>query len=110
LGPRAPAVGYAEGVADTAQHGANNGPTLRDYVKDYLEDTSAAWFDGLTLTHAADGATTLAGSVRDQTALYGLLDKARNLGLTLLTVVAATEAVPLARANSAVSGPRSDIE
>ena len=46
-------------------------------VKEYLEDNWAAWFDGLTITHAADGATTLAGMVRDQSALYGLIDKLR---------------------------------
>lgn len=55
-------------------------------VKEYLEESWSTWFDGLTITHAADGATTLAGSVRDQSALYGLLDKARDLGLTLLAV------------------------
>jgi len=79
-------------------------------VKEYLEDNWAAWFDGLTLTHAPDGATTLAGPVRDQTALYGLLDKARDLGLTLLAVVAATEAAPPARPDSPEPGPRRDIE
>jgi hypothetical protein len=55
-------------------------------VKEYLEDSWAAWFDGLTITHAPDGATTLAGPVRDQSALYGLIDKARDLGLTLVAV------------------------
>jgi hypothetical protein len=79
-------------------------------VKEYLEDSWAAWFDGLTLTHGADGATTLAGPVRDQTALYGLLDKARDLGLTLLAVTAATDAAPPASPDSAAPGPRSDIE
>ena len=55
-------------------------------VKEYLEDSWSAWFDGLTISHAADGTTTLAGAVRDQSALYGLIDKARDLGLTLLAV------------------------
>ena len=55
-------------------------------VKEDLEDSRAAWFDGLTISHAADGTTTLAGPVRDQSALYGLIDKARDLGLTLLAV------------------------
>jgi hypothetical protein len=55
-------------------------------VKEYLEDSWSAWFDGLTITHAADGTTTLAGSIRDQSALYGLIDKARDLGLTLVAV------------------------
>ena len=55
-------------------------------VKEYLEDSWSTWFDGLTITHAADGATTLAEPVRDQSALYGLIDKARDLGLTLVSV------------------------
>jgi hypothetical protein len=55
-------------------------------VKEYLEDSWSTWFDGLTISHAADGATTLAGPVRDQSALYGLIDKARDLGLTLVAV------------------------
>jgi hypothetical protein len=65
-------------------------------VKEYLEDSWAAWFDGMTISHAADGATTLAGSVRDQSALYGLIDKARDLGLTLVSVVPCTPVVPAA--------------
>ena len=55
-------------------------------VKEYLEDSWSAWFDGLTITHAPDGTTTLAGTVRDQTALYGLMAKLRDLGLTLVAV------------------------
>ena len=78
-------------------------------VKEYLEESWSAWFDGLTLTHGADGATTLAGPVRDQTALYGLIDKARDLGLTLIAVRAGTPAAPpapglLARPDSDVPG------
>jgi hypothetical protein len=55
-------------------------------VKEYLEDSWSTWFDGLAISHAADGTTTLAGPVRDQSALYGLIDKARDLGLTLVAV------------------------
>jgi hypothetical protein len=55
-------------------------------VKEYLEDSWSTWFDGLAITHAADGTTTLSGAVRDQSALYGLIDKARDLGLTLVAV------------------------
>ena len=58
----------------------------RSTVKEYLEGSWATWFDGLAITHAADGTTTLSGAVRDQSALYGLIDKARDLGLTLLAV------------------------
>ena len=55
-------------------------------VKGHLDPAWSAWFDGLCVTHDADGDTTLAGPVIDQAALYGLLRKARDLGLTLLTV------------------------
>jgi hypothetical protein len=44
------------------------------------------WFDGLTITPEPDGDTRLTGVVADQSALYGLLRKVRDLGLTLLAV------------------------
>ena len=44
------------------------------------------WFDGLTITQEPDGDTRLTGVVTDQSALYGLLRKMRDLGLTLLAV------------------------
>jgi hypothetical protein len=47
-------------------------------------------FEGLTLTRE-DGKTVLAGPVRDQAELHGLLQRVSELGLTLLeaTVVEA---------------------
>jgi len=63
-------------------------------VKEYLEDSWSAWFDGLTITHSSDGTTSLAGEVRDQTALYGLLAKLRDLGLTLVAVAPDLAAAP----------------
>ena len=55
-------------------------------VQGQLDPAWSAWFDGLSVTHDADGDTTLAGPVADQAALYSLLRKARDLGLTLLAV------------------------
>jgi hypothetical protein len=55
-------------------------------VKEHLDESWSTWFDGLAISHAVDGTTTLAGPVRDQSALYGLIDKARDLGLTLVAV------------------------
>jgi hypothetical protein len=40
----------------------------------------------LTIHHEAAGTTMLTGPVRDQAALYGLLIKMRDLGLSLLLV------------------------
>ena len=56
-------------------------------VSEHLDDSWSAWFEGLTISHAPNGATTLAGLIRDQTALYGLIARARDLGLTLVAVV-----------------------
>ena len=67
-------------------------------VTEYLDDSWSTWFDGLTITHGTDGTSTLAGAVRDQSALYGLIDKARDLGLTL---VAVGRFVPLVLADEA---------
>ena len=55
-------------------------------VKGHLDQRWSAWFDGLTLTHLADGDTLLSGPVVDQAALYSLLSKIHNLNLTLISV------------------------
>jgi len=55
-------------------------------VKGQLDLHWSAWFDGLAITHDADGTTLLEGLVADPAALYGLLSKARDLGLPLLAV------------------------
>jgi hypothetical protein len=55
-------------------------------VKGHLDPNWADWFDGLTITLEANGATLLTGPVIDQSALHGLLKKIRDLGLPLLLV------------------------
>ena len=52
----------------------------------HLEAHWATWFDGLTLSHETDGTTVIRGVVADQAALYGLLQRARDLGLPLVSV------------------------
>ena len=66
---------------DTTMH-----PWYQIRVKGHLDPSWSAWFDGLTITHDADGATTIRGPVVDQAALYGLISRARDLGLILLAV------------------------
>ena len=55
-------------------------------VKGHLDTRWAAWFGGLTLTHASDGTTIIYGPVTDQAALHGLLQKIRDLGLPLISI------------------------
>ena len=43
------------------------------------------YFDGMSMTYA-DGITTLLGTIVDRAALHGVLNKLRDLDLTLLTV------------------------
>jgi len=53
-----------------------------------LDARWSAWFDGLSLSTADDGTTALRGPIADQAALYGVLQKVRDLGLPLLSVTA----------------------
>jgi hypothetical protein len=55
-------------------------------LKGRLGTRWAAWFDGLAIAHGSDGTTIIHGPVADQAALYGLLQKARDLGLPLISV------------------------
>lgn len=55
-------------------------------VKGQLSADWCAWFDGMTITQDATGATLITGPVADQAALHGLLRKVRDLGLTLLAL------------------------
>ena len=55
-------------------------------LRGHLDNRWAQWFEGLTITHEANGETRLTGAVADQAALYGLLKKVRDLGLPLVAV------------------------
>ena len=55
-------------------------------VKGHLPQHWSEWLEGLTITHDSNGETIITGSLRDQAALFGVMMKARDLGLTLLSV------------------------
>jgi hypothetical protein len=59
-------------------------------VKEHLDPFWQEWFDCLSIAHEEDGTTLLSGPIRDQAALYGVLIKLRDLGLTLLSLEAGT--------------------
>ena len=55
-------------------------------VDGHLHERWVRWFEGFAIGHDDDGTTTLSGPVADQAALHGLLNKVRDLGMTLLSV------------------------
>ena len=55
-------------------------------IKGHLGREWTDWFEGLTIALEDNGDTLLTGLVVDQAALYGLLKKVRDLGLSLLSV------------------------
>ena len=61
-------------------------------IAGHLDQKWSDWFEGLDMRHLPDGSTELSGWVIDQAALYGLLTRARDLGLTLLAISVETTA------------------
>ena len=55
-------------------------------IKGYLDEYWSDWFAGLQLEHLEGDETLLSGLLPDQSALYGLLERIRDLNLTLLSV------------------------
>lgn len=54
-------------------------------VEGVLDGRWSEWFEGLHLQNQSDE-TILSGTLPDQPALHGILDKVRDLGLTIITV------------------------
>jgi hypothetical protein len=55
-------------------------------IKGQIDEDWSAWFEGLKIIHSELNETVLIGSIPDQTALYGLMAKLRDLGLSLRSV------------------------
>jgi hypothetical protein len=56
-------------------------------LEGHLDSRWAAWFDGLSVTTESDGTTIIQGAVADQAALHGLLQKVRDIGLPLVSLI-----------------------
>jgi hypothetical protein len=66
----------------------------RIQIREHLDPQWAVWFDGMTISHTASGATLLEGPLIDQAALYGMISKMRDLGLTLVAAQQIAEEPP----------------
>jgi hypothetical protein len=56
-------------------------------ISGHLDARSLTWFDGMTLTPDEDGTTAVRGVLADQAALHGVLQKLRDTGLPLISII-----------------------
>ncbi len=62
-------------------------------LKGHLHSRWTSWFDGLDVANDSDGTAVISGSVADQSALHGLLQKVRDIGLPLIAVTRADASI-----------------
>ena len=55
-------------------------------IKGHLDQGWREWLENLQIAHEKDGTSHLAGTLSDQAALYGVLQKLDRLSLTLLSL------------------------
>jgi hypothetical protein len=55
-------------------------------IRGQIDRRRSDWFEGLDIEYGPAGETILSGQLIDQSVLYGLLTKLRDLGLELLSV------------------------
>jgi hypothetical protein len=62
-------------------------------IKEHLDPSWQEWIEGLQIIHEEGGTSLLSGRLPDQAALFGVLLKLRELGLTLLSLETRKESV-----------------
>jgi len=55
-------------------------------IAGHIGQSWSEWLGGLDICHTPDGQTLLSGLLLDQSALHGVLQKIRDMGLILITV------------------------
>jgi hypothetical protein len=77
-------------MANEPRTNPKQGKEYEIHLKGTLSDQWTDWFDGMDIRYDEEGNTILTGLVVDQAALHGLLDKVRDMGMTLLSVTQLT--------------------
>ncbi len=62
------------------------GEYYRITVNGHLDDHWKTWFTGMTIQNLPEGTATLSGYITDQSELYGILKKAQDSGIPLVSV------------------------
>ena len=55
-------------------------------IQGHLDTKWVEWFYDMTINHESDGTTTLRGPLPDQAVLHSVLDRIRDMNLTLINV------------------------
>ena len=55
-------------------------------IKGHLDQSWQEWLEGLRIVHKPDGTSWLSGTLPDQAALYGVLNKINRLSIALLSL------------------------
>ena len=61
-------------------------PQMEIRIEGHLDKRWMDWLEDIAFTHTSQNQTLLYGSVHDQTALFGLIMKLRDLGVTLVSL------------------------
>ena len=62
-------------------------PTIYEIkLQGHLDTKWTEWFYDMTITHDSNGTTTLRGPLPDQAVLHSVLDRIRDMNLTLINV------------------------
>ncbi len=62
-------------------------------IRGHLDPSWVDWFSGLQVTHLESNETLLSGSLPDQSALHGLLERVRDFNLVLISVTRGDEPI-----------------